>query len=216
MSLLTVTVCWLLTGYCGLTLLHLTDAATQALQITQKPRFYGVMTGKRVGIYCISSKRHLPSVARWHKASKFDESKSLIQHSMNRIFVRSRNLTKNAILILTELQTEDQGVYFCEINDVFGPGTEVQVAKPVNLANVLYRSQVKDGLIILQALLLAALIAAFGFRQKTLSVKEDCIYEEPEMDHIYEGLAIDTCGGGDLYEEISVYAQPEGAEAPWE
>lgn len=30
-----------------------------------------------------------------------------------------------------------------------------------------------------------------------------------------QGLTIETCGGG-LYEELSVYAQPEGAEAPWE
>lgn len=32
---------------------------------------------------------------------------------------------------------------------------------------------------------------------------------------VSQGLAIETCGGG-LYEELSAYAQPEGAEAPWE
>lgn len=32
---------------------------------------------------------------------------------------------------------------------------------------------------------------------------------------VFQGLAIETCGGG-LYEELSAYAQPEGAEAPWE
>uniref|UniRef100_A0A3B4UDQ9 Uncharacterized protein n=1 Tax=Seriola dumerili TaxID=41447 RepID=A0A3B4UDQ9_SERDU len=47
------------------------------------------------------------------------------------------------------------------------------------------------------------------------SEKSDSVYEEPETDHIYEGLAIETCGGG-LYEELSIYAQAEGAEAPWE
>lgn len=30
-----------------------------------------------------------------------------------------------------------------------------------------------------------------------------------------QGLMVEECGGG-LYEELSVYAQPEGAEAPWE
>lgn len=32
---------------------------------------------------------------------------------------------------------------------------------------------------------------------------------------VFQGLAVETCGGG-LYEELSVYAQAEGAEAPWE
>ena len=32
---------------------------------------------------------------------------------------------------------------------------------------------------------------------------------------MFQGLAIETCGGG-LYEELSVYAEAEGAEAPWE
>lgn len=68
---------------------------------------------------------------------------------------------------------------------------------------------------ILQGLMLAACIAAYVFRKRTLSETKDSIYEEPEVDHIYEGLAIETCEG-DLYEEISVYAHAEGAEAPWE
>ncbi|KAK7919344.1 hypothetical protein WMY93_010628 [Mugilogobius chulae] len=204
MSVLTVTVRWLLAGYCGLTLLHFTDSTVPPLQITQKPRFYGVMTGKTVGIYCLSSKQHVNSTAH---------APDDVGH---RILLRKKHLTENGILILKDLKLEDQGVYFCKINEEFGPGTELQVARPLNLANVLYRSQVKDGLIILQGLLLAVFIAAFGIRKKSLAVKKDCIYEEPEVDHIYEGLAIETCDGGDLYEEISVYAQPEGAEAPWE
>ncbi|XP_033840122.2 B-cell antigen receptor complex-associated protein beta chain [Periophthalmus magnuspinnatus] len=214
MSILTVSVRWLLVGYCGLTLLHLTDATTKSLQITQKPRFYGLTTGRKVGIYCLSSKQHLPSTASWYKASEFNSKKLPIQPG-DKIKVWNRNLTKNGILVLLDLRLEDQGVYFCKIDKVFGPGTEVQVTKPVNIVKVLYRSEMKDGLIILQGLLLAMFIAAFVFRKKTLTVKKESIYEEPEVDHIYEGLAIETCEG-DLYEEISVYAQPEGAEAPWE
>ncbi|CAL1599960.1 unnamed protein product [Knipowitschia caucasica] len=64
-----------------------------------------------------------------------------------------------------------------------------------------------------QALLLAVFITAFGFPTRTLAHKEEHIYEEPDMDHIHEGLAIEACGG-DLYEEIPVYTQLEGAEAP--
>lgn len=214
MYLLTVTLRWLLAGCCGLALINLTVAATQAHRITQKPRFYGVVTNRQVGIYCMSPKQHLSSTVHWYKASKFDAHKAPV-HLGDRITARDRNLTKNAVLILTELTMEDQGVYFCEINNVYGPGTEVQVTRPINLSNVLYRSQMKDGLMILQGLLLAMCIAAFVFRKKTVSAKNDLIYEEPEVDHIYEGLAIETCEG-DVYEEISVFAQPEGAEAPWE
>lgn len=210
---LTAPLCWLLLGLCALSLLDRTASETQALQISQKPRFYGVMTSRRVGIYCMSSKQHLPSNVTWYKASEFNTEKSLIQPG-HRVYVRKRNLTENGILVLTDLVVEDKGVYFCRINDEYGPGTEVYVTKPVNLANFLYRSQMKDGLMVLKGLLLAVFVAAFGFRKKTLSKKEEFIYEEPEVDHIYEGLAIETCE--DLYEEISVYAQAEGAEAPWE
>uniref|UniRef100_A0A8C6SWZ9 Ig-like domain-containing protein n=1 Tax=Neogobius melanostomus TaxID=47308 RepID=A0A8C6SWZ9_9GOBI len=217
MSLLTVSLCWLLVGYCAL--LDLSASAAQALQITQKPRFYGVMTNRKVGIHCMSSKQNLQSNVTWYKASKFDSEKSLIRPG-DRFSVRKRDRMENDIIILKDLKIEDQGVYFCKINNDYGPGTEVQVTRPVNEAKVLYRSKMKDALMILQGLLLALIIAAFGFRKKTLvtgtSDKEESIYEEPEVDHIYEGLAIETCDDGDLYEEISVYAQAEGAEAPWE
>ncbi|CAL9699435.1 unnamed protein product [Knipowitschia caucasica] len=127
MNLLSIAVHWICAAYCGLALLRLTEAGTKPLQITQKPRFYGVMTGKKVGIYCMSSEQPLPSTARWYKASTFDSEKSLVRAG-SRIFVRNTNETENAILILSDLQTEDQGVYFCEISQAFGAGTEVQVA----------------------------------------------------------------------------------------
>lgn len=218
MHLLNDTVHWLLAGCCGLALLNLAVAdyvaGNKTLRITQKPRFYGVITNRTVGIVCLSSKQHLQSTVQWFKASKYDSDKIPI-HPGGSIFLRNRNLTENAILLLTDLSIEDQGVYFCKINNVSGPGTEVQVAKPINITKALYRSQLKDGLMILQGLMLAACIAAYVFRKRTLSETKDSIYEEPEVDHIYEGLAIETCEG-DLYEEISVYAHAEGAEAPWE
>lgn len=122
---------WLLAGCCGLALLNLAVAdyvaGNKTLRITQKPRFYGVITNRTVGIVCLSSKQHLQSTVQWFKASKYDSDKIPI-HPGGSIFLRNRNLTENAILLLTDLSIEDQGVYFCKINNVSGPGTEVQVA----------------------------------------------------------------------------------------
>lgn len=86
----------------------------------------------------------------------------------------------------------------------------------ITLTEALYRTNLKDGLIIFQGFLLAVCVAAVFLHKQDLLVQKDVEYEEPETDHIYEGLAIETCGGGDLYEELSVYAQADGAEAPWE
>ncbi|XP_070783783.1 B-cell antigen receptor complex-associated protein beta chain [Enoplosus armatus] len=208
---------WLLAGYCGLALINVSVALNQALMVTQKPRFYGMKTGRSVGIYCLHSPLHLAARVQWYKAHEYDvdvEKRRKIQ-AEQRIEIRNKNLTEGAYLYIHDLRIEDNGVYFCKINKTWGSGTELQVARPVNLTQALYRTKMKDGLIILQGLLLAVCIAAILLRKQTLLEKRDSIYEEPETDHIYEGLAIETCGGG-LYEELSVYAQAEGAEAPWE
>ncbi|XP_039643172.1 uncharacterized protein cd79b isoform X3 [Perca fluviatilis] len=92
----------------------------------------------------------------------------------------------------------------------------INISGSFDVTKALYRTKMKDALIILQGLVLAVFIAALLLRKRHLQLgKRDIIYEEPETDHIYEGLAIETCGG-DLYEDLCVYAQPEGAEAPWE
>ncbi|XP_073346159.1 B-cell antigen receptor complex-associated protein beta chain [Pagrus major] len=206
---------WLLAGYCGLALINI----SVALQISQKPRFYGVMTGRPyVMIFCTSSKQQLAAGVKWYKVNEHDEDEEKrirINAQRGKFELHDKNLTKDGVLQINDLRATDTGVYFCKMNDTWGPGTEVQVARPILRDKALYRTNMKDGLIVLQGLLLAACIAAALLRKRGMGEKNDSIYEEPETDHIYEGLAIETCGGG-LYEELSVYAQPEGAEAPWE
>ncbi|KAM7370578.1 hypothetical protein PAMP_010110 [Pampus punctatissimus] len=202
---------WLLARCCGLALINL----SMALLITQKPRFYGVRTREPLAyIYCLSSRQHLPSKVKWYKADGDDGEKTQIVAG-NRIKMYNLNVTENSKLFLTDLQIEDSGVYFCKINDTWGPGTALQVARTIDIAEAQYRTNMKDGLIIFQGLLLAVLIAALLQHKQNMLKEKDSIYEDPQTDHIYEGLEIETCGGG-LYEELSVYAQAEGAEAPWE
>ncbi|KAM4715190.1 B-cell antigen receptor complex-associated protein beta chain [Anableps anableps] len=201
---------WTLAGCCGFVLI----SVSVALQISQKPRFYGLRPRKNVPIYCLSSQQHQQSTVKWYKADRYDTDKMEIKHH-DRIRFESKHKVQNAYLYFNYLKVEDSGVYYCSINDTFGPGTEVQVIRPIDPVKAQYRSQMKDGLIVLQGLLLGVCIGAYLLRKQQLVKDSDSIYEEPETDHIYEGLAIETCGGG-LYEDLTAYARVEGAEAPWE
>ncbi|XP_030255424.1 uncharacterized protein cd79b [Sparus aurata] len=209
---------WLLAAYCGLALINISVALNDDHLIRQKPRFYGGTTHKKaVVIFCLSYKQRPSATVEWYKDNKYNEDKKRrINPERGRIEIHniSRSTIQSILKIYTPKMT-DTGVYFCKLNGTWGPGTEVQVTRPLLRDKALYRSNMKDGLIVLQGLLLAVCIAAVLLRKRTMGEKSDSIYEEPETDHIYEGLAIETCGGG-LYEELSVYAQPEGAEAPWE
>ncbi|XP_068161552.1 B-cell antigen receptor complex-associated protein beta chain isoform X2 [Antennarius striatus] len=204
----------LLAGYCGLALIHMSVAINNQLRISQKPRFYGAITRRSVHFYCLSSKHHLAARARWFKVNKYYEEPERGQEmkARGRISIRPTGQTKDGCLYIKDVHIEDRGVYFCRINDTWGPGSELQVARPISHVHAQHRSKMKDGLIILQGLMLAVCIAALLLRKRQLLEKEDIDYEEPEISHIYEGLVIETCGGG-LYEELSMYTQPE---APWE
>ncbi|KAM9336938.1 B-cell antigen receptor complex-associated protein beta chain [Symphorus nematophorus] len=201
---------WLLAGYCWLALINISVAQ----RIIQRPRFRGVITDSSVGFHCRHPKNHPQDVAQWYKADKYNEEPGEEILAGPRTAMRL-NLTSGSSLKIHKLRVEDSGVYFCKYNNTLGSGTELQVVTPISRKQAQYRTQMKDALIILQGLLLAVYIAAVLLRKRNLLEKSDSIYEEPETDHIYEGLTIETCGGG-LYEELSVYAQAEGAEAPWE
>ncbi|XP_072229316.1 B-cell antigen receptor complex-associated protein beta chain [Leuresthes tenuis] len=201
---------WILAGCCGLALISL----SVTLQIRQKPRFYGGRISYFLKIYCLVSGYDLNSTAVWYKAKQYDGEKERIEDD-ERISFNKFEMVQNGFLLFTNVQIEDSGVYFCQVNGTYGPGTEVQAVKRHDLTQAKYRSKMKDALIVIQGLLLAACIAAVLLRKQKLMEKKDSEYEEPETDHIYEGLAIETCEGG-LYEDLSAYARAEGTEAPWE
>ncbi|XP_035515111.1 uncharacterized protein cd79b [Morone saxatilis] len=203
---------WLLAGYCGLALISISVAQDNILVISQTPRFCGMKTGLSLTIFCPYTKKPNQTVT-WYKTAEYGGEKKEIKEG-NRTKL---NMTMNVggFLQIDDLHMEDQGVYYCKMNNLWGSGTAVQVVRRVARRQTQYRSKMKDVLIVLQSLLLAVCIAAIILRKQKLLEQNDSIYEEPETDHIYEGLAIETCGGG-LYEELSVYAQAEGTEAPWE
>ncbi|XP_019963116.1 B-cell antigen receptor complex-associated protein beta chain [Paralichthys olivaceus] len=204
---------WLLAGCCAMALIGLSAALNH--QVTQMPRFYGVKFNRNVGIYC-SSKPPLPATVHWYKADTHDgDPKDRSEVKGARFQFHDRNQTKNSLLYIEKVKAQDNGLYFCKINDTWGSGTQVLAIKVTDVSQALQRTTIKDVLIIFQGLLLAAAVAILMLRRKMVSEKTDIIYEEPDTDHIYEGLAIERCDAG-LYEELSVYAQTDGAEAPWE
>ncbi|XP_026172208.1 B-cell antigen receptor complex-associated protein beta chain [Mastacembelus armatus] len=194
---------WLLAGCCLLAL----TIPSETQNILQMPRFIGIVIKHRMIVQCMCGAKNCSASVRWYKAPKHDavaeKREELMEH-------RGKEF-----LLISNVQLEDNGVYFCKAKDRWGPGTHVKVVRPNDLSQLQYRTKMKDGLMILQGLLLAVFIAALVIRRQRLLEKSDSIYEEPETDHLYEGLAIETCGGG-LYEELTIYAQAEGAEAPWE
>uniref|UniRef100_A0A4W5K8W6 CD79b molecule, immunoglobulin-associated beta n=1 Tax=Hucho hucho TaxID=62062 RepID=A0A4W5K8W6_9TELE len=205
------TMCWLVVGCCGLAFVNLSVALNSTLQVTQKPRFYGVKTNRNVTIFCVVSDQNQPSKVDWYKASEYNIKGKKIEGG--RVTVRQRSAFRNASIELSRVETEDTGVYSCLINNItWGPGTELQVLRPSIPERAEKRSNLKDALIFIQGVLLTLFALAPLLRHQSLLKKEDAIYEEPEHDHIYEGLEIEHCGGG-LYEDLSVYAQPGPAEA---
>ncbi|XP_076007582.1 B-cell antigen receptor complex-associated protein beta chain [Genypterus blacodes] len=204
---------WVFAGCCGIALINL----SAAFLVTQTPRFFGSRTGPDVRMFCKSSESRLNTETKWYKASKFtgEFPKDDKLKTDKRLIISNVNGGLNSLLFLRGVTREDSGVYYCKINDTWGPGTELQIVRHINLEKAMRRSEMKDGLMFLQGLLLAGCISAFMLRRRTLSTRSDSEYEEPEIDHIYEGLAIETCGL-DLYEDISVYAQADEAEVPWE
>ncbi|XP_024140522.1 B-cell antigen receptor complex-associated protein beta chain [Oryzias melastigma] len=204
---------WIQAGWCLLALISL----SAALQISQKPRFYGVKTGSKVKILCEGKKQGEKTDVFWYKFEKYDKRNETETLHLNETdSLKLLNTNKNVISILTirNAKEKDTGVYFCKIGTTLGPGTEVRVVRHIDFNKAQHLSKLKDGLIILQGLLLPVCIAAVLLRKHKELEKSDSMYEEPEMDHIYEGLAIETCG--DLYEDLTLYSQPEIAEAPWE
>uniref|UniRef100_A0A673MCX8 B-cell antigen receptor complex-associated protein beta chain-like n=1 Tax=Sinocyclocheilus rhinocerous TaxID=307959 RepID=A0A673MCX8_9TELE len=180
------------------------------IHVFQKPRFVGVKTGRTVIIYCVPSNPSLSAHVEWFKGQAY---KDQLKNSQ-RISIMEKSDKINASIAIKKVETKDSGTYFCKLNSMLGPGTELQVSRYTEPQTILMRSRVKDVFIFLQALLLILCIVVPLVQFYRLKKKDDAVYEEPEDDHIYEGLEIEQCGGADLYEDITALARD--TDAAWE
>ncbi|KAA0725546.1 hypothetical protein E1301_Tti010292 [Triplophysa tibetana] len=140
------------------------------IQVFQKPRFFGVKTGRTVMIYCVASNPSLSAGVVWLKGGSTIKTSEPLKTNPKKIIIMEKTSIRNASITIKKVDINDSGIYFCRLNDTEGPGTELQ------------------------------------------EKKEDAIYDEPEVDHTYEGLEIDHCG--DIYEDISTLAPVP--DAVWE
>ncbi|KAK2876870.1 hypothetical protein Q8A67_020966 [Cirrhinus molitorella] len=185
-------------------------SAEENILVFQKPRFVGVNKGLTVIIYCVPSNPSLPNHVEWFKGQV---QKDKLRDS-HKIKIMEKTSHTNASITIRKVETEDSGTYFCKLNNTLGPGTELQVTRHSNPQTILARSRVKDVIIFMQGFLLFLCIVYPLVQYYKLEKKEDAVYEEPEDDHIYEGLEIEQCGGNDLYEDITALARD--TDAAWE
>ncbi|KAJ8383478.1 hypothetical protein AAFF_G00219950 [Aldrovandia affinis] len=197
-----------LVGCCLLAMVNFSGS----LMILQKPRFLGVKNQSPVPLYCMTPDWNKSAVIQWFKVLEYHMKKP--KHSVvksDRYKIIQMDELNTGMLKIMNVQPEDSGVYFCQLNGTWGPGTELQVFRKTNPEEAMRRSRLKDTIILIQALLLLAAVLAPLLLCLKQAEKEDAIYEEPEDEHTYEGLEIEQCG---LYEDIPALHQD--FEATWE
>ncbi|XP_042529959.1 B-cell antigen receptor complex-associated protein beta chain isoform X2 [Dipodomys spectabilis] len=105
-------------------------------------------------------------------------------------------------LTIKEVQFEDNGIYFCQLEctgrsspNVQSCGTELRVMGFSTLAQLKRRNTLKDGIIMIQTLLIILFIIVPIF----LLLDKDDSKSGMEEDHTYEGLNVDQTA---TYEDI--------------
>lgn len=71
----------------------------------------------------------MPASVQWYRADTYDVSKKDRVEVVkgDRMSFANYTKTEKAYLYITKAKIEDSGVYYCFINNQWGPGTEVKV-----------------------------------------------------------------------------------------
>lgn len=164
-------------------------------QIWQHPRFIAKKRGATVKFYCYTDH---PGTMTWFREQKSQEPQKLPKEG-------HISQTKNGsayILTIDKIQFEDNGIYFCKqecnnANFAFaqGCGTELRVLGVSTWSKMKQRNTLKDGIIMIQTLLIIVFIIVPIF----LLLDKDDGKAGMEEDHTYEGLNIDQTA---TYEDI--------------
>lgn len=99
-------------------------------QVQQKPRFYGVKVGMQVVFKCSASDPTLgEAVMTWHKIEKYEEDKVYNgqMHQVENDRASKLSGKMRGYLKIIDVQVKDSGIYYCKMNQTWGPGTQLQV-----------------------------------------------------------------------------------------
>ncbi|XP_055982556.1 B-cell antigen receptor complex-associated protein beta chain [Sorex fumeus] len=164
--------------------------------IRQQPHFVARKHGSNVNITCYTD--NLEDVTWLWKPEGDQELKQVPREDR---FQQAKDGFMS-ILIIKSIRSQDNGVYYCRqkckaqtMETHTGCGTELRVMGFSTVAQVRRRNMLKDGIIMIQTLLIIVLIVVPIF----LLLDKDDGKSGMEEDHTYEGLNIDQAT---TYEDI--------------
>ncbi|KAM9597591.1 B-cell antigen receptor complex-associated protein beta chain [Trichechus inunguis] len=163
-------------------------------RVWQSPRFVARKRGLVVEVKCHTNSSNTVKWLRRREKEKEPQPLHLDQIHL----LQTQN---NTVFTLTirDIQFEDNGIYFCaqECSEILiqGCGTELRVMGFSTLGQLKRRNTLKDGIIMIQTLLIILFIIVPVF----LLLDKDDSKAGMEDDHTYEGLNIDQTA---TYEDI--------------
>ncbi|XP_023569871.1 B-cell antigen receptor complex-associated protein beta chain isoform X2 [Octodon degus] len=166
----------------------------------QYPRFVARKRGSVVKIHCHTNTSSSSNNVTWFWKQEADKEPQELPTKQGH-FMRTHNGSVHTLTI-QGIQYEDNGVYFCQQECPGNPpavfqscGTELRVMGFSTLAQLKRRNTLKDGIIMIQTLLIILFIIVPIF----LLLDKDDSKAGKEEDHTYEGLNIDQTA---TYEDI--------------
>uniref|UniRef100_A0A8C9PPC1 B-cell antigen receptor complex-associated protein beta chain n=1 Tax=Spermophilus dauricus TaxID=99837 RepID=A0A8C9PPC1_SPEDA len=185
----------LLSGMAAMTSLALVPTGSSCARIWHHPRFMAKKRGSVVRMHCYIHNTSVPSRVTWFRKQIKDQDPQELPPEPGHI-LQFQNGSVHTLTI-QGAQFEDNGIYFCQQNGpVFcGCGTELRVMGFSTLAQLKRRNTLKDGIIMIQTLLIILFIIVPIF----LLLDKDDSKAGMEEDHTYEGLDIDQTA---TYEDI--------------
>ncbi|KAK1331228.1 hypothetical protein QTO34_009179 [Cnephaeus nilssonii] len=193
-------------GKGGILILALSPTGSTCSQIWQYPRFIAKKRSSTVQIMC---SLEVTGNVNWFWKQDMDSEPKDLAVKPGRIQQTQSN--SNATLIIQDVQFQDNGIYFCQHKRSdgsleIGCGSELRVMGFSTLAQLKRRNTLKDGIIMIQTLLIILFITVpiFLLLDKVTSGAgghhgQDDSKAGMEEDHTYEGLNIDQTA---TYEDI--------------
>ncbi|XP_036053872.1 B-cell antigen receptor complex-associated protein beta chain [Onychomys torridus] len=165
-------------------------------EIGQYPRYVAKKRNSVVKLYCSSN---YSGVLTWFRKQGDQEPQELLRNEGHISMMQNGSVYT---LTIQSIQFEDNGVYFCKqqcnstsLDAAWSCGSEIKVLGFSTLEQLKQRNTLKDGIIMIQTLLIIVFIIVPIF----LLLDKDDSKAGMEEDHTYEGLNIDQTA---TYEDI--------------